>query len=223
MNFSEAMVQLLKKIFNLNFKIQYHSDMDWKEEDFSVSIKKIKESMEEIWKLVPNFSSYEVSNFGKVRETSTKMKIPIYRAKNGSLFCSLKTYPDSPLIDKKSSRWRMFIHRMVLDAFGTEAWDDEMIVTHLDGNRDNNRISNLKAIKKFASVFEMQAGLCKVVCHDLRDRRLLKFKNLSEASRATGVPIKEILWSQKNEDRVDGYEFLLGKRRKLRLKRSVMK
>lgn len=106
---------------------------------------------EEIWKEIPGFPSYEVSNFGKVR---SKKRVKLL--KNGrkvhfkSRLKSLRKHPINKfymtdLIDEKGKRKTVYPHKAVASAFLEN--DDpkkNRVVMHIDGNNTNNHIDNLK-------------------------------------------------------------------------------
>ena len=116
--------------------------------------------MEEIWKDVnhPIFKKfYEVSNLGRLKtkgRISTRggdnnrytywvspRIVSVRRSKeNPHLFCSL--YAHSVLLKNKTA----YVHKMVAEAFIKRPTKAHVYVSHIDGNYDNNMVSNLKWI-----------------------------------------------------------------------------
>ena len=43
-------------------------------------------------------------------------------------------------------RKRMFVHRLVHQAFSGEQWEPGKVVDHIDGNKQNNNMNNLRGI-----------------------------------------------------------------------------
>lgn len=88
----------------------------------------------EIWKDIPGLDGrYQVSSYGKVWSRWSKK------------FIKLRTLPTGYRIAEMTfngKRWRKYLHVLVLEVFksvrpaGKEA-------SHKDGNKDNNKISNL--------------------------------------------------------------------------------
>ncbi len=116
--------------------------------------------MEEIWKDVnhPIFKKfYQVSNLGRIKTKGrlvtrggssnlytywkSERIVKGRRSKeNPHLFCSL--YAHSILLKNKTA----YIHKMVAEAFIKRPTKEHVYVTHIDGNYDNNMVSNLRWI-----------------------------------------------------------------------------
>ncbi len=89
----------------------------------------------EIWKHIDseNGNNYEVSSFGNIRNKKTgKSRKLIYN--NGYLKVDLS---------EGGKRINYFVHRLVAFAFLDKPKNGN-IVNHIDGNKSNNRISNLE-------------------------------------------------------------------------------
>jgi hypothetical protein len=85
--------------------------------------------MEEEWKEIDSFPNYQVSNFGNVRNIKTlKILKPILTGKG---------YPTVNL--KKQFK----VHRLVAQAFIPNP-EEKKEVDHIDNNKINNHISNLR-------------------------------------------------------------------------------
>lgn len=96
--------------------------------------------MEEIWKPIPGFDDYAVSNLGRVKSfkgRNIKLLKPQTRVK-GYKFVCLSNETDKKLID---------IHRLVLIAFvGMPPEGKEC--DHINRVRDDNRLENLRWVTK---------------------------------------------------------------------------
>lgn len=101
----------------------------------------------EIWKAIPNFEGlYEASNFGRVRS--------LQENKRG--LCKVRKLPkilSYTVGDRRYGRvslWKegfkkgYLVHRLVLFTFVGEPPSPLMQASHLDGNIENNALSNLK-------------------------------------------------------------------------------
>lgn len=105
--------------------------------------------MEEIWKDIPDFPGYQASNLGRVRSHNKVTK---------SARFPHRKWADRIIKDKVSAKdhcsrvalWKdgichdVLVHRVVADTFLGKNSDTNLTVNHKDGNRQNNRVSNLE-------------------------------------------------------------------------------
>lgn len=98
----------------------------------------------EVWKDVPGFSGYQVSNLGRLRSCRSKSGRggfqPCWRLVKGNK--NTRGYWRAVLCDGKS-QIAVRIHRLVLEVFCPPA-EAGMLACHNDGNKDNNRLDNLR-------------------------------------------------------------------------------
>ena len=93
--------------------------------------------MEEIWKDVVGYEGfYEVSNMGRVRNTSTHYVLSQYLGNNGYMSLRLGKC-------NKDKKMLMLVHRLVAEAFIPNP-NNLPCVGHIDESRTNNRADNLK-------------------------------------------------------------------------------
>lgn len=101
--------------------------------------------MEEIWKVIPNHSHYEISNTGKVRswkiprskKISSEPKILKNKLNNKVGYYNVNIYDDNGVLRTH------YIHRLVAQIFIPTNDPKHTIVRHLDDNRLNNNLNNL--------------------------------------------------------------------------------
>lgn len=89
-----------------------------------------------IWKQIPNFSNYEASNFGTIRNKKSRRILSTKPEKSGYICNSLNN--DDGVRVKKGA------HGFICLAFHGEASDEEMTVDHIDRNPINNKSENLR-------------------------------------------------------------------------------
>ena len=89
---------------------------------------------QEEWKIYPKNNRYEVTRSGKVRVVDSK-KIVGSISSNGYCVVTDQT-------QKETQYYR--IHRMVMETYNPIEDSENFVVDHIDGNRQNNDISNLR-------------------------------------------------------------------------------
>lgn len=118
--------------------------------------------MEEIWKAISNYSSYEVSNLGRVKslarecqhldgtichlkERILQQSITI-KYRNGKI-----DYTKVKLVDDQGISHNLYVHRLVAEAFIPNP-ENLPEVNHIDLNKSNNNIYNLEWVSKQQNV-----------------------------------------------------------------------
>lgn len=89
--------------------------------------------MEEIWKPISDFLNYEVSNFGNVRNAITGKLLHKQKRKSGYVKVGLW---------RDGEEYTRDIHRLVATAF--LGLHDGLVVNHINGQKDDNRLENLE-------------------------------------------------------------------------------
>jgi hypothetical protein len=107
--------------------------------------------MEEIWKTIPGYTDYEVSNLGRIRSKERKKKYKSGRELNfKSKIKQQRPHPVNnfimtDLVDDKGKRRTVYPHKAVALAFvENEKPRKKKVVIHKDGNLKNNNSENLK-------------------------------------------------------------------------------
>lgn len=138
----------------------------------------IKENEE--WRNFRN-SIYQVSNYGRVRNTKTNKILKGSKGADGYIRVDLKL--------SCCSRKKYLVHRMVYECFISTEYD---IINHIDGNKTNNIITNLESVshkenmQKAAN--ETNAwGFKQVAQYDLEGNYIRTYLNASDAARAMHI------------------------------------
>ena len=89
----------------------------------------------ERWKSIKGYSSYEISDYGRIRKNNGFIK---------STINSLSGYEYVSLINDRGERKNLKVHRLVAYAFCEGRTEEKSEVNHKDGNILNNKASNLE-------------------------------------------------------------------------------
>ena len=88
----------------------------------------------EVWMPVKEFIEYDISSYGRIRNSKTKVILKPYITKNG--------YQQVKLFNESKHHPR-YIHRLVAEAF-FDGHHEGLEINHIDGNKENNFIGNLE-------------------------------------------------------------------------------
>lgn len=80
---------------------------------------------------------YEVSNWGKIRNTKTQKVLKTFTKAEGSRYQKVALY------DSEGHRHNLYIHNLVAHYYLGEA-PEGTEVDHIDGNAENNSFTNLR-------------------------------------------------------------------------------
>ncbi|AEQ32683.1 intron encoded HNH endonuclease [Acanthamoeba polyphaga mimivirus] len=161
-----------------------------------------KHVQNEIWKVVPGFKNYEVSNNGNIRNKDTK-KIRKLQLKMGYHYCCL-----SENNNKKNFR----VHRLVAKLFIKNPHKYN-IVNHLDGNKTNNNYKNLEwttisGNNKHATDNNLTNIMKRRISQYVGEMLYTEYDSVSEASKATGIHMSRIVEVCKGtREEYEGYVF----------------
>lgn len=103
----------------------------------------------EVWKEINDFSNYEVSNFGKIRNKKTLQELK---------YGLVRGYPHIDLYSLKN-RKNYYIHRLVAELFVPNP-ENKPQVNHIDGNKLNNNVNNLEWVTESENIIHgIKTGL----------------------------------------------------------------
>ena len=99
----------------------------WKEIEFNVDLPHAK---------------YEISNYGRVKSYSTRETGKIIKGSNVNGYQAIMIRFDKRITQS------YYVHRLVAETFIPKESDDQHYVTHLDYDKSNNHVSNLKWVSE---------------------------------------------------------------------------
>ena len=148
----------------------------------------------EIWKDIPNYNGYQVSNFGRVRthnKTTYTKRHGIRHWKDRILHYKGNTYKTGYRVDlwKNGKCNSYLVARLVAFTFFNEDINNHnLTVDHLDGNRLNNNINNLELVLLKENIqrgFEKGLYKCqkKIKINNKKNNNYKVFRSMAEASR----------------------------------------
>ena len=149
--------------------------------------------MEEIWRDIPDFSNYQVSNFGNVRSLDRKVKQwnrfdnieRIYSGKILKQKLTKRGYLSVGLTVDRKTKYCL-VHRLVAKCFLSD-FDEKLTVDHIDCNKTNNNVNNLQMVtikRNIQLSYENNLHkLRKVGKYDLKNNLLEIYDSVADASR----------------------------------------
>lgn len=147
--------------------------------------------MVEKWRRVPGFGDYEVSNLGRVW-ARPRIGVDGRRCGNRMLAVTKVSGYDAVNLAKSKGARCHYIHLLVLTAFRGPC-PDGMEARHLDGDRSNAKLSNLRWATHLVNVGDMERHGTKIIGQDrtqakLNDRKVREIRHL----RRRGWKYKEL-------------------------------
>lgn len=142
--------------------------------------------MEEIFKEIPGYKNYKISNLGNVLATSRRIHV-VMKLRRGN-----SGYYQVNLFSGKKAR-TFLIHRLVAMRF-VDGYSEGLEVNHIDGNKLNNCFTNLEWVtKKQNKQHAIKTGLVNFVGENhplsvLTDKNVIDIVNL----RNSGMGLREI-------------------------------
>ncbi len=148
--------------------------------------KEVEFSVEELevekWKIIPEFNNYYVSNLGRVkskkRQGSSGGLLQLCKDRKGYYVINVRN-----TIKKKLVK----VHKLVAQCF--LLINSIEMINHIDGNKLNNRLSNLERTTNIKNLkHASNLGLLAtqpVIQYDLSGKFMNKFISISEAARKT--------------------------------------
>ena len=144
----------------------------------------------ETWKDIKGFEGhYQVSSIGNVKNIRTNS--PLKKCKENSGYYVV-------YLSKVGKSKRFFIHRLIAESF-VENKENKPFVNHIDGNKENNDISNLEWVTTAENnSHSVRTGLndcrCGIALLENGEEKI-RFNSITEAAKYFGVG-KTTIFSQ---------------------------
>ena len=132
--------------------------------------------MEEEFKVILDFPSYQISNKGTIKNIQRGTIVKPSKAKSDYYYFQVM---------KNSKKHNLYIHKLIGEYFIPNP-DNKTIVDHIDRNRTNNDISNLRWASKSENAInckirEDNTSGCRGVCFNKRSKLWLARINLNNS------------------------------------------
>lgn len=127
---------------------------------------------EEIWKEVKDYPGYFVSNKARVKSTKRKNEIFVSLVPRSSYLCV-------SLYDMNGDNKLHQIHRLVAGAF-LDNPNNLPIVDHIDRNKDNNKLENLRWVNASDSCKNTTKKVKKVCQYDNKNNLIKEWESIDE-------------------------------------------
>lgn len=130
---------------------------------------KSTEETDEKWKRIAQHPTYLVSSFGRIMNTQTKKILQPSREKG---FNTVKINGDY-----------YAVHNLVYVTFTGDANLEGYVIKHKNGNRLNDKLTNLEKVERAGVLQKAATNKKAVVCMDLFGDKVAEFESISECAR----------------------------------------
>ena len=177
---------ILEYLANTEANAKTNSDTDTNSETDTLSHVLNAEKLTEAWKPIQGFPKYQVSDLGRIKNIES-----------GRIFTGTKDafgYKHVRLINPKGTYTLRKVHRLVAEAFLPNP-EGKPIIDHIDGDKTNNALSNLRwfTYSENSKAYEASKGkrrstpINRMLAQYTLDGKLVAvYDNALEAARTTG-------------------------------------
>jgi hypothetical protein len=148
----------------------------------------------ETWSQLSDYSQYEVTTLGKIRNKKTKYVLK-QREKNGYLSVTLV---------KDKIKNNCLVHRLVAISFIPNFDKEKNTVNHIDHNKLNNNINNLEWVTQKENIHHaiennlINNRTCKIIQYDMNNNQIQTFDSLKQITELFGFDRSSIIRVCKN-------------------------
>ena len=149
--------------------------------------------MKEVWKDIPNFEGYQVSNLGRVRTHNKITSSKLYKERHWKDRI-LKPKSQSDKTGYRVDLWKdgkphtMLVARLVgFTFYEKDINDHSLTIDHIDCNRFNNKLDNLELVSLKENIQRgFKNGLYptkKVKLYNKKENKEIEFRSMAMASK----------------------------------------
>lgn len=164
---------------------------------------------DEIWKEIPNYSKYQVSNTGKIKSKSRSWVCSrghsITRKEKilkGSY--DKDKYVKVSLVNDNNKIKRLSVHRIVAMVF-LEDYNEKLQVNHIDGNKENNSSNNLEMVTSkenihhAINVLDINYGRYINKMHEVNKKKVIRsdgkiYNQVKDVLKENNIKTKQLLY-----------------------------
>lgn len=157
-------------------------------------------NMEEIWKAIPQYPTYQASNLGNIRRVTKDAVEDVRPFMNADGYLQIKAYG--------GHRKYPYVARLVAEAF-YGVHDDSMRVDHLNNMHNDNRSENLEWVTQGENLRRAKLknkcpkGKQKVLCHQTN----IIYDSISDAAKSLNLRYYSVYGAMERKKPIHGYTF----------------
>jgi hypothetical protein len=129
------------------------------------------------WKIINGYPNYAVNKNGEIKSLRYNRILKSAKSDSGYTYVNLS---NNKIIKTNS------VHKLVMEHFGEEKHDDNLIIDHIDGCKSNNKIENLQWLsiksntEKFYNNFDKKIKIVELHKQNYSVKEICKLVEMSQ-------------------------------------------